>query len=414
MDERELRHLFRGAYDHVPPPRDPFCRVRESSDQRRAQWGYAIACGLAGLMALFTLVALLLVRHLNSAPTEGMAYQPGTAATAAVVPSPVEVAQVANVVSERPTPRVAALSDQVALVSVGDSILRASDAGRTWRTVYPGRHDHAGNVRDLEWVTRDVALAASNYGLLRSDDGGNSWRLVNARPDLRRLDFVSASEGYVVAGTDAQGSDWRLLRTDDGGAAFTAYPVGLLPATWVQWVSDTHAWAAGPEGVVATTDGGEHWQPQLTFDKGVFSDAQVGFVDAGHGFAYLRSANGQSAPTVYQTFDGGRHWRSVGAPPDTGSGLHDDQLAVTGPSSAEIVTRSEADGVVRCTLSGSAAAWKCLPQPLTAEAGAREVARRAFRLLTALRGDQVVIAASSDWGTTWSTVEVDATAWTRR
>jgi len=413
MDEHELRQLFHGTYDRVQPLRDPFCRVRESSDQRRAQWGYAISGGLAALLAFFTLVALLLVRHGSSAPSAGMAYQPVTGATAPVVLSPVEVAQVANVVSERPTPRVAALSDQVALVSVGDSILRASDAGQTWRTVYPGRHDHAGNVRDLEWVTRDVAFAASNYGLLRSDDGGRSWRLVNARPDLRRLDFVSGSEGYVVAGTDAQGSDWHLLRTDDGGAAFTAYPVGLLPVTWVQWVSDTHAWAAGPQGVVATTDGGEHWQEQLTFGKGVFSDTQVGFVDAGHGFAYLRSADGQSAPTVYQTSDGGRHWRGVGAP-DTRSGLKDDQLAVTGPSSAEIITRSEADGVVRCTLSGSAAGWKCLPQPLTAETGAREVARGPFRLLTALRGDQVVIAASSDAGTTWSTVEVDAAAWTRR
>lgn len=413
MDERELRQLFHAAFDRVQPLRDPFRRVRESSDQRRAQWGYAIAGGLAGLMAVFALVALLLLRHLTSAPSAGMAYHPVTGETAPVVLRPVEVAQVANVVSERPTPRVAALSDQVALVSVGDSILRASDAGRTWRTVYPGRHDHAGNVRDLEWVSRDIAFAASNYGLLRSDDGGKSWRLVNARPDLRRLDFVSGSEGYVVAGTDAQASDWHLLRTDDGGAAFTAYPVGLLPVTWVQWVSDTHAWAAGPEGVVATTDGGEHWQAQLTFGKGVFSDAQVGFVDAGHGFAYLRSAAGQSAQTVYQTSDGGRHWRGVGAP-DTRSGLQDDQLAVTGPSSAEIVTRSEAEGVVRCALSGSGDGWKCLLQPLTAEAGAREVARGPFRLMTALRGDQVVIAASSDGGTTWSTVEVDASAWTRR
>lgn len=413
MDERELRQLFHGAYDRVPRLRDPFRRVRESSDRPRAQWRYAIAGGLAGLMALFTLAALLLVRDLNSAPSAGIAYLPATGATGPVVLRPGEVAQVASVVSERPTPRVAALSDHVALASVGDSILRASDAGRTWLTVYPGRPDHAGNVRDLEWVTRDVAFAASNYGLLRSDDRGNSWRLVNARPDLRRLDFVSGSEGYVVAGTDAQGSDWHLLRTDDGGAAFTAYPVGLLPVTWVQWVSDMHAWAAGPEGVVATTDGGEHWQAQLTLAKGVFSDAQVGFVDAGHGFAYVRGAAGESAPMVYQTSDGGRHWRGLGAP-DTQSGLQDDQLVVNSPSSAEIVTQSEADGMVRCTPSGSGAGWKCLPLALTAQAAAHEVARGPFRLLTALSGDHVVIATSTDGGTTWSTVEVDAAAWTRR
>lgn len=413
MDERELRQLFHGAYDRVTPLGDPFRRVRESSDQPRAQRRYAIVGGLAGVMALFTLAALLLVRDLNSAPSAGMAYLPAKGATRPVVLRPGEVAQVASLVSERPTPRVAALNDHVSLVSIGDSILRTSDAGRTWLTVYPGRHDHAGNVRDLEWVTHDVAFAASNYGLLRSDDGGISWRLVNARPDLRRLDFVSGSEGYVVAGTDAQGRDWHVLRTDDGGAAFTAYPVGLLPVTWVQWVSDTHAWAAGPEGVVATTDGGERWQAQLTFGKGFFSDAQVGFVDAGHGFAYVRGAAGQSVPMVYQTSDGGRHWRGLGAP-DMRSTPQEDQLAVTGPSSAEIVTQSEADGVVRCTLSGSGAGWKCLPLALTGQVGAREVAVGPFRLLTALSGDHVVIASSTDGGMSWSTVDVDASAWTQR
>src|SRR5262249_46554371 len=90
MDERELRQLFHGAYDRVSPLRDPFCRVRESSDQRPAQWGYAIAGGLAALMALFTLVALLLVRDLNSAPSAGTASQPVAGPTAPVVVSPVE------------------------------------------------------------------------------------------------------------------------------------------------------------------------------------------------------------------------------------------------------------------------------------------------------------------------------------
>src|SRR5262249_62067364 len=75
---------------------------------------------------------------------------------------------------------------------------------------------------------------------------------------------------------------------------------------------DKHAWAAGPEGVVATTDGGEHWQAQLAFGKGPFSDAQVGFVDTGHGFAYVRGTTSQPGPKLYQTSDGGRHWRGRG------------------------------------------------------------------------------------------------------
>src|SRR5215813_5398080 len=413
MDERELRQLLHSAYDRVPPLRDPFRRVREYSDQPSARWRPAMAAALACVMGLFTAAAVLLVRDVRSAPNAGIDYRPVTGATGPVVVSPVEVAQVASVVSEPPTPRVAVLSDQVALVSVGDSILRASDTGRTWLTVYPGRQDHAGNVRDLEWVTRDVAFATSNYGLLRSDDGGGSWRLVNARPDLWRLDFVSSGEGYVVAGTDTQGSDWHLLRTNDGGATFTAYSVRLEPVTWVQWVSDTHAWAAGPEGVVATTDGGEHWQAQLAFGKGPFSDAQVGFVDAGHGFAYIRGTTSQPGPMLYQTSDGGRHWRGL-AGPDMPPGLRDDQLVVTGPSSLEMVTQSAADRVVRCTLSDAGTGWSCVPVGLTAQLGAREAARGPIRLLAALRGDQVVIAASTDGGTTWSRVEVDASPWTRR
>jgi len=189
--------------------------------------------------------------------------------------------------------------------------------------------------------------------------------------------------------------------------------VHLLPVTWIQWVSDTHAWVAGPEGVVATSDGGEHWQTQLSFGKGPFSDAQVGFVDTGHGFAYVRGTTGQPSPMLYQTSDGGRHWHGLAAP-DVTPGPQDDQLVVTGASGAEIVTPSAAHGVVRCTLSDSDAGWKCVPLALTAQTGAREAARGQFRLLAVLQADHVLIAASTDSGTTWSRVEVDASGWTRR
>lgn len=416
MDERVLRQLLHEAFDSVPPISDPFRLVREAGVRPPARRHLPLIAAAAILISISVVTMLVLSREMpvrQSAP----ASVPPTAGAAIAAPTPGEVAQTASVASEYPTPSVSAWNRQLALASVGDEILRTADGGQTWLTVQPGRLDHAGNVRDLEWVTRMVALAAANYGLLRSDDGGLTWRLVNTRTDLRRLDFVSGSEGYVVAGTDAQGGDWHLLRTTDGGASFADYPVGLFPVTWAQWVTDTRAWAAGPGGVVTTSDGGEHWQPQLTLRNSLLVNAQVGFVDEAHGFAYFRdggTATGRHTVLLYYTSDGGRRWMAR----DITDTLADsnDELVVTGASSAEIVSQSAADGgMVHCRSFDSGLAWNCLPLTLPAQTGAREVARGSSRMLTALGRDRVVLGVSDDAGASWSAVtEVDAAAWTRR
>ena len=412
MDERELRQLFHETYDPVTTTSDPFRLLRESADPAPLRRILVLAGGTC-LAALVVAGAVLFGRAVVSQTVNLAAAEP-TAGTAVTVATPTGISLRAHVASEYPTPRVAAVNSEVVLVSVGDSILRSTDAGRTWQTTYAGRSDHAGNVRDLEWVTHGIAFAATNYGLLRSDDAGDGWRLVNARSDLRRIDFVSGGVGYAVAGTDARGSDWHLLRTADGGAGFVPYVVGLSPVTWIQWVSQTSAWAAGPGGIVVTSDAGEHWQAQLLLREGQFRDAQVGLVDEDSGFAYFRAAGSSTPAAVYRTSDGGLHWRSLGAP-DTVPGFQDDQLVVTGSSTAEIVTQPAAsDGMARCTSPDAGARWRCVPVALGAQAGAREVARGPVRMLTALKGDRVLIATSADRGATWSTVEVDASAWTRR
>ena len=412
MDERELRQLFRETFDRVTTTSDPFRLLRESADPAPLRRILVLAGGTC-FAAVVAAGAVLFGQALASQPVHPAVAEP-TAGAAVSVATPAGISLRAHVASEYPTPRVAAVNSELALVSVGDSILRSTDAGRTWQTTYAGRSDHAGNVRDLEWVTRSIAFAATNYGLLRSDDAGDRWRLVNARSDLRRLDFVSGGVGYAVAGTDAKGSDWHLLRTADGGAGFAPYVVGLSPVTWIQWVSQTSAWAAGPGGIAVTSDAGEHWQTQLILREGQFMDAQVGLVDEDNGFAYFRAASTGSPAAVYQTSDGGLHWRSLGAP-ETVPGFQDDELVVTGSSTAEIVTQSAAsDGMARCTSPDPGARWKCIPVALGAQAGAREVAKGPVRVLTALNGDRVLIATSGDGGATWSSVEQDASAWTAR
>ncbi len=416
MDEPRLRQLLHDAFDPIPPMSDPFRLVREAGTvRRRARHGpIAIVAG-AWVSVLF--IVLLLVNHqLANHPAQRIIVQ--QTARVAIPPPPTEVAQTAAVASEYPTPGISAWNHQYAVASVGDEIVRTGDAGRTWVTVFTGRADNTGNIRDLEWVTYQTAFAVANYGLLRSDDAGFTWRLINGRRDLRRLDFVSSTEGYVVAGADARGKDWQLLRTANGGSTFALYPVGLPSVTWVQWVSQTRAWVAGPGGLLTTTDGGDHWQAQLGPRSSRIVDAQIGMVDESRGFAYFRglvTSDGQRSSWLYYTADGGHQWlaREV---PDTLLPYHDDELVVTGASSAEIVMQSALDaGMLRCATADGARSWKCLPLSLPAQAPARVVARGPVRMVIALDSRQVVIASSEDGGASWTAVnQLDASRWIGR
>lgn len=115
---------------------------------------------------------------------------------------------------------------------------------------------------------------------------------------------VAVGEQGVVLLRDAPGAPLRQAKTVPVDATLTA----------VDFVDAQHGWAVGQWGVIlATTDGGEHWQQQrldIDNDRPLFA---VHFIDAEHGVAVgLWSL-------VLTTSDGGKTWveRQMQPPPDS-------------------------------------------------------------------------------------------------
>ncbi|MEO8123903.1 MAG: YCF48-related protein [Burkholderiales bacterium] len=156
---------------------------------------------------------------------------------------------------------------------------------------------------------------------------------------------VAVGEQGVVLLRDAPDAPLRQAKTVPVDATLTA----------VDFVDAQHGWAVGQWGVIlATTDGGEHWQQQrldIDNDRPLFA---VHFIDAEHGVAVgLWSL-------VLTTADGGKTWieRKVEPPPDS-SRADLNLLGLFGDSQGTLYATGERGMVLKSTDQG--ASWRYLP-----------------------------------------------------
>jgi photosystem II stability/assembly factor-like uncharacterized protein len=387
MDDRDLREEFREEFDRERPPPEGYNSALNKAFQQEPGRLPGWAAPVAVILAVTMVTTLALGAR---ARTGGQ--QPAVAEKLVRVQSAVKQGPpVVSVATERPDVHVAARTAREALVSSGDVIERTQDGGESWTVLFAGMNGHRGTVRDLEWVTGTVAFAATSYGLLRLDTRPPGFSLVNQREDVRRIDFVTPLVGYAIA-------DDRVIRTVDGGRTFGDLDVGLTLVSWIEWVSAGNAWAAGPRGIVATSDGGRTWTQQLEFKDSPESGAsvpwtQVGFTDRLNGFAYHRAGD---VNTLLHTSDGGRTWEPA---PRLPAGVTSD-LVVTGPQSAELVQPSAPGRPSLCATADAGMSWRCSDLPLPGDPG-QMVAKGAARWLALL--DSGAVFAVSQNGQTWST-----------
>ena len=136
-----------------------------------------------------------------------------------------------------------------------DGTLRTSPDGKTWKTASAG---FAPAVLAGHPDT-DTVLATTQEGIQRSTDGGTTWAAVKSGPVIQFATFATTAEvagaepdGTVHYSADA-GVTWTKKGRIDGDVLAIAAAKGADGNPWI--------WAATPEGVLVSTDGGATFRP---------------------------------------------------------------------------------------------------------------------------------------------------------
>ncbi|AFR31284.1 F510_1955 family glycosylhydrolase [Arthrobacter sp. Rue61a] len=136
-----------------------------------------------------------------------------------------------------------------------DGELRQSADGQTWNTAAAGFAPAvlAGHPDS------DTVLGTTTEGIQRSTDGGATWSLDKSGPVIQYAAFANPDEAAGVA------PDGTTYYSADGGASWTKQGridgevmaiAALKGADGKPWI-----WAATPDGIVVSTDGGTNFRP---------------------------------------------------------------------------------------------------------------------------------------------------------
>ena len=145
------------------------------------------------------------------------------------------------------------------------------DGGNTWILQISGTGRDLTDVDFVNnkqgWVVGSDLAFDAEIGffslpiVLRTTNGGSTWipLSIDANGEsLVAISFVNTMRGWVV------GSGGTIMRTDNGGAAWTAQNSGVtVTLVDVFFLNTDKGWIVGESGTVLhTTNGGDTWTPQ--------------------------------------------------------------------------------------------------------------------------------------------------------
>jgi photosystem II stability/assembly factor-like uncharacterized protein len=265
------------------------------------------------------------------------------------------------------------------------SVLATTDRGKHWALQYAGSRkiglfDVAASDPLHAWAVgrREVKRGGTwtDVAVVLSTSDGVTWHL-RTLPQfawLQGVVFADARHGWAV-GEDKRQLYGVVLATDDGGAHWRVqarYEWASLQD--VACASTSRVWAVGgpsqypvstlhpaPPMILASTDGGAHWEVQVSADEGTDSDlTRVDFVDSEHGWAIGGGGRG----VVLATSDGGQTWKTqaTGAPKLNGRSLNYNAVSFSDAQHGWIV----ANHTTLLTTSDGGTTWQPIALPGTA------------------------------------------------
>ena len=141
----------------------------------------------------------------------------------------------------------------------------------------------------------------------------------NAAPALQSIEFVDQSHGWAAGAG-------RIMATSDGGHAWTRQYAGTAALRQVDFTDAAHGWAVGQGTLMSTADGGATWttRPEPRLNGQCAAVSAVHFVSPSLGYAIAGgagSAGGAAAGAantggqLLRTADGGVTWAPVSGAP---------------------------------------------------------------------------------------------------
>lgn len=187
-----------------------------------------------------------------------------------------------------------------------NAIFKTTDAGATFVEQTQPVTSLTAHFYDIDFIDENVGYAFSGGGeIIKTTNGGTDWVTANTP-----FGTTTIYAGHVFSADKviAVGGSAKAFMTTDGGANWSAVPVGI-PGNFftVEFFNDNIGVIAGynsPNPVASkTTDGGATWTP-LSFPAEFDGNSlwAVGFKDAN--VFWLAGING----TIHYTMDGGDTW----------------------------------------------------------------------------------------------------------
>ena len=196
-------------------------------------------------------------------------------------------------------------------IGEGGSILRTTDGGSSWSLIDNERYGH---LYSLAFADIDRGIIVGDSIILRTRNGGQSWERI-IHPERANLFQVTASNSGTLL---AIASDRATLHrsTDDGETWTTSRIDTARGVNRLAFVDDSIVVAGignhqrdSSAAIYRSTDTGSSWSRVATLPESIVTD--FSFTTAGVGIA----AAGRS---IYATDDRGASWRPISPPLDNG------------------------------------------------------------------------------------------------
>jgi photosystem II stability/assembly factor-like uncharacterized protein len=188
------------------------------------------------------------------------------------------------------------VNEQTGYAAGYGTILKTTDFGETWVSVYTGNGSF-NSICFPENETTGYVVGDFNT-VLKTTDSGSSWQVVNTNVSgthfYNSVEFANNQLGFIV------GEKGIILKTTDGGINWSNFRTEctLRGLNSIDFPVNAQTGYIAEYGILKTTDGGNTWIEQnvsATINKIKFIDNDTG---------YIVGVNG----AIFKTINGGQNW----------------------------------------------------------------------------------------------------------